>query len=272
MQLSPNMKNFSVVMNQHSPVSDSAAHFLVTLKRPEQRQLDQQRKANSLQQPVTMGGPQGQQPAHQAAHQASHQGSHQQGPHRRQQSLTGAAYPWAGMPHPPVSPQMQQAWNAAQEPHMMQGHVGKRPASMWGAVPQHPLAVPPAQAQHSQAQAHAQQFALAQAAAQAQAMLHIEVPPPPPPPPNPHMGSFGHASHAQAAHAHASAAFQAAQQAEYAQQAQHGQGYMVPPPPPPTSPGFGSGPRGSFGPIGHNENWHRGKCPSSCFSSNQPSG
>ena len=38
------LQNFSVVMNQHSPVSDSAVHFLVTLKRPEQRQLDQQRK------------------------------------------------------------------------------------------------------------------------------------------------------------------------------------------------------------------------------------
>ena len=40
------MQNFSVVMNQHSPVSDSAAHFLVTLKRPEQRQLDQQRRVS----------------------------------------------------------------------------------------------------------------------------------------------------------------------------------------------------------------------------------
>lgn len=40
------MQSFSVVMNQHSPVSDSAAHFLVTLKRPEQRQLDQQRKVS----------------------------------------------------------------------------------------------------------------------------------------------------------------------------------------------------------------------------------
>ena len=38
------------------------------------------------------------------------------GPQRRQPGLTGAAYPWAGMPHPPVTPQMQQAWNATQEP------------------------------------------------------------------------------------------------------------------------------------------------------------
>lgn len=85
-------------------------------------------QANLLQHPVTMGGAQGQLPAHQASHQAAHQASHQasqqlahqQGPHRRQQSLTGAAYPWAGLPHPPVNPQMQQAWNAAQEPHMVQ--------------------------------------------------------------------------------------------------------------------------------------------------------
>ena len=62
-------------------------------------------------------GAQGQQASHQAAnaaHQAAHQASHQ-GPSRRQ-GLTGAAYPWAGMPHPPVTPQMQQAWNAVQEP------------------------------------------------------------------------------------------------------------------------------------------------------------
>lgn len=72
-------------------------------------------QANCLQQPIGMGA-QGQQPSHQAAHQAAHQAG-QQGPPRRQQGLTGAAYPWAGMPHPPVTPQMQQAWNAAQEPH-----------------------------------------------------------------------------------------------------------------------------------------------------------
>ena len=33
-----------MVLNQHSPMADQAAHFLVSLKRPEQRQLDQQRK------------------------------------------------------------------------------------------------------------------------------------------------------------------------------------------------------------------------------------
>ena len=52
--------------------------------------------------------------AHQAALQAAHKAA-QQGPLRRQQSLNGAAYLWAGMPPPPVSPQMQQAWNATQE-------------------------------------------------------------------------------------------------------------------------------------------------------------
>ena len=47
----------------------------------------------------------------------SHQLPHQLGHHRRQHGpLAGAAYPWAGMPPPPVTPQMQQAWNAAQEP------------------------------------------------------------------------------------------------------------------------------------------------------------
>ena len=51
--------------------------------------------------------------SHQLPHQLGNQAPH----HRRQQGpLTGAAYPWAGMPHPPVTPQMQQAWNAAQEP------------------------------------------------------------------------------------------------------------------------------------------------------------
>ena len=73
-------------------------------------------QANCQQQPHAMGT-QGQQAAHQAAnaaHQAAHQASHQGLP--RRQGLTGAAYPWAGMPHPPVTPQMQQAWNAAQEP------------------------------------------------------------------------------------------------------------------------------------------------------------
>ena len=97
----------------------------------------------------------------------------------------------------------------------MQGNMAKRPANMWGAVPQHHHAVPPAQAQHSQAQhshaqhsraqhshaqhshaqhsqAQAQHFALAQAAAQAQAMRHAEGVSPPPPPPNPQMGAFGH--------------------------------------------------------------------------------
>jgi hypothetical protein len=38
------LQSFCVVLNQHSPMADQAAHFLVTLKRPEQRQLDQQRK------------------------------------------------------------------------------------------------------------------------------------------------------------------------------------------------------------------------------------
>ena len=93
----------------------------------------------------------------------------------------------------------------------MQGNVGKRPANMWGAVPQHHHAAPPAQAQHSQAQhsyaqhsraqhshaqhsqAQAQQFAFAQAAAHAQGMRHAEGVTPPPPPPNPQMGAFGHA-------------------------------------------------------------------------------
>ncbi len=52
--------------------------------------------------------------SHQLPHQIGNQPPHH---HRRQQGpLTGAAYPWAGMPHPPVTPQMQQAWNAAQEP------------------------------------------------------------------------------------------------------------------------------------------------------------
>ena len=51
------------------------------------------------------------------SHQLPHQLGNQPPHHRRQQGpLTGAAYPWAGMPHPPVTPQMQQAWNAAQEP------------------------------------------------------------------------------------------------------------------------------------------------------------
>lgn len=93
----------------------------------------------------------------------------------------------------------------------VQGHMGRRPANMWGAVPQHHHAVPPAQVQHSQAhhshaqhspaqhshaqhsQAQAQQFALAQAAAQAHAMRHAEGMTPPPPPPNPQIGGFGHA-------------------------------------------------------------------------------
>ena len=77
-----------------------------------------------MQHPIGMGT-QGQQPpiqpahqpSHEPAHQPAHQPSHQVGPPRRQQGFTGAAYPWAGMPHPPVTPQMQQAWNAAQEPH-----------------------------------------------------------------------------------------------------------------------------------------------------------
>lgn len=54
------MQNFSVVMNQHSPVSDSAAHFLVTLKRPEQRQLDQQRKVSFVSLDGTKLGVEGQ--------------------------------------------------------------------------------------------------------------------------------------------------------------------------------------------------------------------
>ena len=37
-------------------------------------------------------------------------------PQRRQLSLSGAAYPWAGMTPSPVTPQMQQAWNAVQDP------------------------------------------------------------------------------------------------------------------------------------------------------------
>ena len=40
------LQSFCVVLNQHSPMADQAAHFLVTLKRPEQRQLDQQRKVS----------------------------------------------------------------------------------------------------------------------------------------------------------------------------------------------------------------------------------
>ena len=69
----------------------------------------------------------------------------------------------------------------------MQGTAGKRPANMWGAVPQHHQAVPPAQAQ-------AQHYALAQAAAQAQALRHAEAPPPPP---NPQMGPFNHPGYAE---------------------------------------------------------------------------
>ena len=38
------VQNFCVILSQHSPTLDHSAYFLVTLKRPEQRQLDQQRK------------------------------------------------------------------------------------------------------------------------------------------------------------------------------------------------------------------------------------
>ena len=67
--------------------------------------------------------------------------------------------------------------------HDVQDNLSKRPGNMWGAVPQHHHAVPPAQ---PQTHAQAQQFALAQAAgqAQAQAMRRSEVTPPPLNPPS----------------------------------------------------------------------------------------
>lgn len=245
--------SFCVVLNQHSPMADQAAHFLVTLKRPEQRQLDQQRKMMHQQQRRILEcmEEQGQQAgSHQLPHQLGNPPPH----HRRQQgSLTGAAYPWAGMPHPPVTPQMQQAWNAAQEPpiHSVQLQ-SKRQANMWGAVPQHHNA-PVAQAQaHHIVMAHAQ--AAAQAHAQAQAMRHVPEPPPPPPA---LLGGFSHSGHAQTAHAQASAAFQTAQ---HTQHAQHGAGFVMPPPPPPAIPNFSNAPR-SFAVTAQTDTWNRGSIP-----------
>lgn len=248
--------SFCVVLNQHSPMADQAAHFLVTLKRPEQRQLDQQRKMMHQQQHRILEcmEEQGQQGgSHQLPHQLGNQPPH----HRRQQGpLTGAAYPWAGMPHPPVTPQMQQAWNAAQEPpsHNVQN---KRQASMWGAVPPHHHA-PAAQAQaqaHHIVMAHAQ--AAAQAHAQAQAMRHVPEPPPPPPA---QLGGFPHSGHAQTGHAQASGAFQAAQHTQHTQHAQHGAGFVMPPPPPPAIPNFSSAPR-SFAVTAQTDTWNRGGIP-----------
>lgn len=76
----------------------------------------------------------------------------------------------------------------------MQGNMVKRQANMWGAVPQHHHAVPPAQAQQfvlAQAQAAAQAQAQVQAQAQAQAMRHVDAPPPPPA----QMGGFPHSAY-----------------------------------------------------------------------------
>ena len=38
------LQNFCVILNQHNPSRDKAVHFLVTLKRPDQRNLELQRR------------------------------------------------------------------------------------------------------------------------------------------------------------------------------------------------------------------------------------
>ena len=43
------LQNFCVILNQHNPSRDKAVHFLVTLKRPDQRNLELQRRVRIIQ-------------------------------------------------------------------------------------------------------------------------------------------------------------------------------------------------------------------------------
>ena len=42
------LQNFCVILNQHNPSRDKAVHFLVTLKRPDQRNLELQRRVRII--------------------------------------------------------------------------------------------------------------------------------------------------------------------------------------------------------------------------------
>ena len=42
------LQNFCVILNQHNPSRDKAVHFLVTLKRPDQRNLELQRRVSII--------------------------------------------------------------------------------------------------------------------------------------------------------------------------------------------------------------------------------
>ena len=50
------LQNFCVILNQHNPSRDKAVHFLGTLKRPDQRNLELQRRVRIIKAEAVIAG------------------------------------------------------------------------------------------------------------------------------------------------------------------------------------------------------------------------